>query len=131
MRRQRIRHLVVADGGEAVGILSDRDLENLGSMGNVEAAGDRMSGPIVTASPETTVQSAAHLLRGRAIGCLPVVEDDQVVGIVTTTDLLELVERGADPQAPKSRRCSPRDRPTGRRPPGPGLHAGRAALTGR
>jgi CBS-domain-containing membrane protein len=39
----------------------------------------------------TTIRQAANLLRGRTIGCLPVMEDSKLVGIVTVTDLLELV----------------------------------------
>lgn len=46
---------------------------------------------VATASPETTIRQAANMLRGRTIGCLPVVEDSKLVGIVTVTDLLDLV----------------------------------------
>ena len=41
-------------------------------------------------------RQAANLLRGRTIGCLPIVEDGKAVGIVTTTDLLELIGRGSE-----------------------------------
>jgi CBS-domain-containing membrane protein len=37
------------------------------------------------------MKEAANLLRGRSIGCLPILEKRRLVGIVTTTDLLELV----------------------------------------
>ena len=42
------------------------------------------------------VRQAANLLRGRTIGCLPVLEDGKLVGILTTTDLLEQIGRGSD-----------------------------------
>jgi acetoin utilization protein AcuB len=44
------------------------------------------------------------LLRGRTIGCLPVTEDGKLVGIVTTTDLLEAVGRGAERPVSKGKR---------------------------
>jgi acetoin utilization protein AcuB len=50
----------------------------------------------VTVAPDTTVREAANRLRGRKIGCLPVVEKGRLVGIVTTTDLLDLLGRGAE-----------------------------------
>lgn len=123
MRGLRVRHLIVSDGGKAVGVLSDRDLENLGTMAAVETAGERMSHPIVTAAPETTVRQAANLLRGRTIGCLPVMVGGRVVGIVTTTDLLELIGRGSERPVPKSRRWTLAGRGAARRAPGP--HAAR------
>ncbi|CAN5899249.1 hypothetical protein BH11MYX2_BH11MYX2_11170 [soil metagenome] len=55
-----------------------------------------MTAHVVVAAPETTIKQAANLLRGRVIGCLPVVDGKTLVGIVTTTDLLELIGRGAE-----------------------------------
>jgi hypothetical protein len=48
--------------------------------------------------------------RGRSICCLPVVEKDRLVGIVTTTDLLDLIGRGAERPIPKTRRWVLKDR---------------------
>jgi CBS domain-containing protein len=129
MRQMRVRHLIVSDGGKAVGVLSDRDLENLGTMAAVETVGERMSHPIVTATPDTTVRKAANLLRGRSIGCLPVVDGERVVGIVTTADLLELIGRGAERPVPKPRRWTLAGRGPGRRPPG--SHAARRQAAAR
>ena len=94
LRRSRIRHLVVIDGSKVVGVLSSRDVENLGSMAQVDTVEDHMTRPVVIASPETTLRKAADLMRGRSIGCLPILSGDELVGIVTTTDLLELIGRG-------------------------------------
>jgi acetoin utilization protein AcuB len=115
MRRSRIRHLVVCDAEAPVGIVSDRDLDGVGSLRRVEAVEDVMSRPIVSATPEMTVRDAADLLRGRTIGCLPVVDGGRMVGIVTTTDLLELI--GSEVERPV--------RPTGRRRRGPTPMRGR------
>ena len=96
MRSARVRHLVVTDGGRVVGVLSQRDLGGTRTealpAGNVARV---MSSHVVVVAPETTVREAANLLRGYGIGCLPVVDGKQLVGIVTTSDLLALLcERG-------------------------------------
>jgi len=95
MRQKRIRHLVVMQEGRLAGIVSDRDMGSVdpASAPNVEQV---MTAPAVSATPDMTVRKAANLLRGRSIGCLPVVEEGDLVGIVTTTDLLERIGRGAE-----------------------------------
>ena len=50
----------------------------------------------MTVEPTITVRQAANVMRGRSIGCLVVVESGHAVGIVTVSDLLELVGRGLD-----------------------------------
>jgi acetoin utilization protein AcuB len=103
MRRSRIRHLIVAEGQRIVGVLSDRDLAGPGSLRRVETVEDVMSRPALTVSPDTTVREAANLLRGRTIGCLPVVEEGRIAGIVTTTDLLELLASDTERPLPGTR----------------------------
>ena len=104
MRQRRIRHLVVTRGKEVVGVVSTRDLKSLGSPRRAQAVEDIMVSPAVTAAPEMTLRKAANLLRGRTIGCLPVMQDHELVGIVTTTDLLELVGRGVERPTTKGKR---------------------------
>ncbi len=93
MRLHRIRHLVVTEGKSVVGIVSERDLG--GSHGASVRAGrtieELMARDVAVATPETTIRQAANMLRGRTIGCLPVMEGSKLVGIVTVTDLLDLV----------------------------------------
>jgi acetoin utilization protein AcuB len=47
-----------------------------------------MSTPPITISPDATVEEAARVMSGRKIGCLPVLEGDQLLGILTETDVL-------------------------------------------
>jgi len=99
MQRERIHHLVVMDGGRVVGVLSERDLGGRGPRGSALRKGgtvaDLMTPTVVFASPDTTLRQAANLLRGRSIGCLPVLRDGRkLVGILTVTDILELIGRG-------------------------------------
>ncbi len=95
MRNQRIRHLVVVDGRQVVGVLSERDVGGArGSAARIgRTVGELMSGQAVSASPTTTIRQAANLLRARTIGCLPILDDGKLVGIVTLTDLRELLGR--------------------------------------
>jgi acetoin utilization protein AcuB len=104
MRTKRIHHLVATRGPEVVGVVSSRDLEALGSFRLVQTVGDVMAFPAVTATPEMTLRQAANLLRGRGIGCLPVMEEDKLAGILTITDLLEMLGRGVDRPAAAERR---------------------------
>lgn len=97
MRLNRIRHLVVKEGRTIVGVLSDRDVRGRSAvdLGQCQVA-DLMTRSAVAIGPNDTVRAAANLMRGRTIGCLPVVERGRLVGIVTVTDLLELLGRGID-----------------------------------
>lgn len=116
MRRGKIRHLVVQDGKKIVGVLSDRDVGGMGSLRQVETVEDLMTSPAVTASPGLTLRQAANLLRGRTMGCLPILEDGKLVGIVTTTDLLEMIGAGIERPVPRTRRSILKDRGPGHRP---------------
>ena len=91
MRRRDIRHLVVTDGASIVGVLSERDLGGRTgrSLRRSRVVRDLMAARVVTAEPDMTLADAADLMRSRLIGALPVVEDDELVGIVTATDVFE------------------------------------------
>ena len=103
MRLRHLHHLVVLDRGQVVGILTDSALQVRQAEG-VAKVEDAMSRHVVTGTPETTVRQAANLMRGRAEGALPVIAGQRLVGIVTVTDLLEVLGRGVDRPAEKQRR---------------------------
>jgi acetoin utilization protein AcuB len=107
--QHRIRHLLVMDGKRLVGIVTDRDLRQAAPssksplttsereefMDELKVA-EVMSRKLITAFPDTTVREAARVMVSEKIGCLPVVSGNQLVGIVTETDLLEVLVRGEE-----------------------------------
>ncbi|MEO7218514.1 MAG: CBS domain-containing protein [Gemmatimonadaceae bacterium] len=103
MRRRGIRHLVVMDEDRVVGVLSERDLGGRSGAATRKnrVVRDLMTPRVETADPEATVDDAAELMRRRLIGSLPVVDGDDLVGIITATDVFEALENGAG--APLSR----------------------------
>ncbi len=104
MQARAIRHLPVVDEGRLVGIITDRDLRLATSALHPHPfppdarVVSVMQRRVVTATPLDPVEEAARLMRMRRIGCLPVLDGDELVGIVTVTDLLEAMLRltGAD-----------------------------------
>jgi acetoin utilization protein AcuB len=107
MRREGIHHLVVTvPDAKVTGIFSDRDAGGR-SGARVRAqcsVGDLMTTLVVSVKPTDTIRRTANLMRGRTIGCVPVVDGRRLVGIVTVSDLLELLGRGGDRPAQPSRR---------------------------
>jgi acetoin utilization protein AcuB len=92
MRMARIHHLVVVKDDRIVGVLSQRDLggtrDEALPVGRVDGV---MRSNVVAIAPEVTLRAAATMLRGYDIGCLPVVDGKQLVGILTTSDLLRWI----------------------------------------
>ncbi|HWP58611.1 MAG TPA: CBS domain-containing protein [Candidatus Acidoferrales bacterium] len=100
----RIRHVPILENGRLVGILSQRQLLGpcvgimLGVKGKTKKAllksfrvKELMCSPVFTISPEATLKEAARLMAEKRIGCLPVVDGSQLVGLITVTDILRHV----------------------------------------
>ena len=92
---RHIRHVPVEDdNGRLVGLVTHRDLLRLISAGRQEKTGsitvaDVMVREPLTISPASDTLAAIKLMREHRVGCLPVVEGDQLVGIVTSYDFLD------------------------------------------
>ena len=108
MEWAHVRHIPVVDkNNRVVGIISHRDIlkASLSALGTRFAEVERkqhlsdapalaiMHHPARTIEPDATVQEAAGIMRRHKFGCLPVVTDGRLVGIVTEYDILQLVER--------------------------------------
>ena len=96
-RERRIRHLPVLQEGRLVGIVSDRDLRAaapvLGAPDRAAAleqirVADVMNREVLTVHPRAPIEDAASDMYERKIGCLPVVSDGNLVGIITSTDVM-------------------------------------------
>ena len=110
-----VRHIPILNGKKLVGIVTERDLKHYTPSilsGIPPAEYNRLMGStplskIMTRDPATiepgkTISEAVQMLYDRRIGCLPVVEDGELKGIITTTDMLNLLlqllrERGLVP----------------------------------
>lgn len=95
MNEKNIRHLPIMKDGKLVGVVTDRDLR-LATSKLAERPFDAetevekmMSHPVNTISPNDPVERGTQIMRELKIGCLPVVEELNLVGIVTVTDLLD------------------------------------------
>jgi CBS domain-containing protein len=110
MRRSEIHHLaVVDDHGQLQGIITDRDLRSFLFATLADAPADRvlhadkvleerpvrdvMSAPAITVSSEEPLAAAVRLMAERKIGSVPVVDHNQLVGIITESDLIRLLFR--------------------------------------
>jgi acetoin utilization protein AcuB len=104
-RAERIRHLPVVEQQRLVGIVTERDLrsavppawaddrEEYKRSVTSKRVREVMTSAVITAAPTTPVEQASQLMYENRIGCLPVVDGHQLVGIITETDLLRsLVE---------------------------------------
>ncbi len=116
LQRRGFRHIPVVDGGTLVGLISDRDVKQamtsaaLSTEGRERdrlldelTAGQIMTRTVITIGPMFGVEDAARILVTRKISALPVIEGDRLVGIVTETDLLDLLARAMGVLEPSSR----------------------------
>ncbi len=101
MNLGRIRHMPVVDEAKLVGIVSQRDLFRsalitaLGFGRKTQRAliktikvKEIMTEHLITISSDATVKEAARVMIENKIGCLPVVEDEKLLGLITETDIL-------------------------------------------
>ncbi len=104
MREGGFRRLPVVDRGRLVGIITDRDLRRAANspyvvrekwydnfvLDHIEVGACMTADPL-TIEPNASVLEAARIMHKQKIGGVPVVQNGQVVGIITETDLLEFL----------------------------------------
>lgn len=103
LQQRQIHHLPVLDQGRLVGIVSERDLLQVQpspatslSVWEINylldklSVGEVMTRFVITVTPDTPVLEAVRRLVGQKISALPVVENGQLIGIITRSDVLRL-----------------------------------------
>lgn len=102
MKKQKIRHLPVVEKGKLVGLVTEGTLLTVSPspattlsvfeinylMSKMVVKEVMIKQPIVIA-PTASIEEAALIMREHRVGCLPVVENGQLVGIITQTDVFE------------------------------------------
>lgn len=97
MREHGVRHLPVLDGGQLVGMLTQRDLALVEALPDVDprkvTVEDAMSTEVYVVTPETPLLEAARTMAEKKYGSAVVAEGSKVVGIFTTVDACAVLAR--------------------------------------
>lgn len=105
MNANKISHLPVTDGkAHLLGLVTDRDIKEAWASPATTLSvheltyvlqkltvGNVMKTEVITAAPDMNIERAALILHDNKIGALPVLKEDKLVGIITTTDLMEVL----------------------------------------
>lgn len=114
--RSSFRHLPVLRGRQIVGIVTEHDIrqhspslltgvnqEEYNRVLETTPVTRAMTREPVTVTPDQPMFEAAQLLYSRRFGCLPVVEKGEIMGIVTTSDMLRLLVQIIQSRGPSAR----------------------------
>ena len=118
MRLHGIGHLVVVDEKRPTAVVSNADLggRNGAAVRIGRRVDDLVGDKAVFVTPQTSVKDAANLMRGHGVDCLTVMDDGKLQGVVTASDLVELLGRGIE--RPFARGVRPTLKNRGRMPRG-------------
>ena len=93
MADRNVGALIVLEDGEVVGIFSERDYARkiilLGRSSRETSVRDIMTTRVVYARPELSLEECLALMTDKRIRHLPVMEDDELVGVVSIGDLVK------------------------------------------
>jgi len=104
IKEKNIRHLPVVDGKKLIGLVTNMDIRKaeaspatsleireLHYLLDKLTVGEIMTRNVITISPDISIEEATTLLHDNKIGCLPVVEDGVLVGMITENDVMEIL----------------------------------------
>jgi len=94
---RNVGSILVTEADEVVGIMTERDyLRKIAIHGRTShdtIVSEIMSSPLVYVTPETTIEESMAIMTDRRIRHLPVVENDDVVGIISIGDLVKFTSQ--------------------------------------
>ena len=99
MKKSNVGCVIVTENNKPLGIVTERDF-----VTRIAAEGrplfteifEVMSSPLITIDPEETIWESSEMMKERKIHKLPVKENEQIIGIVTTTDIVKISSVGSD-----------------------------------
>jgi CBS domain-containing protein len=97
MQEGNVGCLVITNAGSVQGIITDRDLAvrciSQGHNPQQCHVSNHMSSPVITTQPDMDILDAAHLMTEQKVKRLPVVEGDQLIGLVSFSDVAQAMDR--------------------------------------
>ena len=104
IKEKNIRHLPVVDGKKLIGLVTNMDIRKseaspatsleireLHYLLDKITVGEIMTRNVITIAPDISIEEATTLLHDNKIGCLPVIEDGNLVGLLTEGDVMEIL----------------------------------------
>jgi len=89
MHKGGFRRLPVVQDGKLIGIITDRDLREHAALLEQTKISAVMTKDLLTVTPRATLEQAAKLMLSHKISGLPVTDAGQLVGVITTSDILQ------------------------------------------
>ena len=104
MNQLNVGCVIVTEESKPIGIITERDF-----VTKVAAEGrplfteisEVMSSPLITIDPEETIWEASEIMKEKLIHKLPVIENERIVGVITTSDIVRISSVGSDSQMRK------------------------------
>ena len=104
LRRAELRHIPILENDRLVGVLTDRDVgrfapsmlvplspQEYNRVFEETPVGKVMTRNPLSISPEAPLAEAVNLLYNQKLGCLPVLEQGRLIGIITVSDMLRVL----------------------------------------
>ena len=104
MKNSNVGCVIVEENGKSLGIVTERDFvtkvasEGLPLFTEIYEV---MSSPLITVDPEDTIWEASEIMKKKSIHKLPVKEDKDIIGIITTSDIVKIASAGSDSEMRK------------------------------